>query len=142
MNKLITMKGKYRLRGTTDKPGDPVQVLTVNRPDTRFPVVVMHADGGVYVRMADGSCTHGKNSELDLVEIGLYNHIQINDKVLVWNYDQDKSDFDKSVHVFKGHFAGIDENGNPTTWRSGSTSWSVPSRITKSRTWWNYCKLA
>jgi len=64
---------------------------------------------------------------LDLIEINPYEDFKIDDKVLVWD--------DKNSIKQRGHFAGIDENGNPNTWYNGQTSF-----ITVHRSIWNFCE--
>ena len=55
-------------------------------------------------------------STLDLVEVVPYEDWKIDDKVIVWNSDTGVS--------YRRYFAGIDRNGNITTFVNGNTSWT------------------
>ena len=76
----------------------------------------------------DGSFVDGQKTCLDLIEISPYADFKIDDKVLVWDegYSNQKQ---------KGHFAGIDENGNPMTWDYGRTSFTENNKIA-----WGNCE--
>ena len=70
------------------------------------------------------------SSHLQLIEINPYEHIKIDDRVLVW----DNSTSEKC----KRHFAGVDSNGKPTTWYGGATSWSS---LNSDYRVWDNCEL-
>ena len=55
-------------------------------------------------------------AEQNLAEVSPYNHIQIDDKVLVWDRDDEVKR--------KRHFAGISAEGQPRAYEDGGTSWS------------------
>lgn len=56
-------------------------------------------------------------SDNGLIEISPYADLKIDDKVLVW----DTNPNDK----LKRHFSGLDEDGKPTAWYDGKTSFSA-----------------
>ena len=59
-----------------------------------------------------------------------YNHIQVDDKVLVKNEGEGSK-------WHKRHFAGVNEaTGEPLTWMYGKTSWSGTRKVV-----WTNCKL-
>jgi len=63
---------------------------------------------------------------LDLIEVGKYDHINIDDKVLVW-YDESNTKLIHNNEKFKGHFAGLTKDGKPKIWGSGATSFTAKS---------------
>jgi hypothetical protein len=84
------------------------------------------------------ACEHNANgfyydddceSECDLIESTPFGHIKIDDKVIVWKDGIDNS-------AFHRHFAGVNEQGKPKTWRDGKTSFTTPSTIE-----WDHCEL-
>lgn len=104
--KYKTRAGKDVVIYTTDAKGDyPVHgaILYDNHSD----VTTWRLDGVFDVRRFP--------SELDLVEVNPYNHINIDDKVIVW---------DREDYKVYAHFAGIDKRGKPTVFFRGLTSWT------------------
>lgn len=66
----------------------------------------------------------------DLFEAGPFDHIKIDDKVLVW-FGGDE------YHKFKRYFAGVSEDGRPMTFVDGATSWSSGGLTIE----WDNCEL-
>lgn len=58
-----------------------------------------------------------EESGYDLIEVGEYDHIKIDDPVLVWDYN--------NTLKIRGHFAGISKEGLPIVWYAGRTSHTV-----------------
>jgi len=56
----------------------------------------------------------------DLVCVRNYDHIKIDDKVIVWDDDVEEN--------ARGHFAGIDSMGNPQIWNHGKTSFTIEDK--------------
>lgn len=78
----------------------------------------------------DGSYFYcDKESCLDLIEVKPYEDFKIDDKVLVWDDEQDDEPYQQ-------HFAGINNNGFPQTWEAGRTSFSTKDEIKNS---WDNC---
>ena len=61
----------------------------------------------------------------DLIEISPYADFKIDDKVLVWDHENE---------AHKCHFAGISDNGRPMAWDGRRTSFTESTKIA-----WNYC---
>lgn len=59
-------------------------------------------------------------------EVSSFDHINIGDKVIVW---------DQGFKV-RGHFAGVDHAGQPTIWAFGKTEWSSNGE----RTSYKFCE--
>jgi len=64
-----------------------------------------------------------------IVEIGPYDHIHIDNKVLVWDEPGDEK--------LKQYFARVSDDGKPMAWDDGATSWSSENRATS----WTFCEL-
>lgn len=62
MSNKIVMGGEYLQRGSSE----PVRILCVDRPDTKFPVVALSTNGLVILARADGS-VGGSRSAWDIV---------------------------------------------------------------------------
>ena len=60
-------------------------------------------------------CTESDESIFDLVEVGTYCHLKIDDKVIA---------FIGGYQPMKGHFAGVNPEGEPMIFVNGGTSWS------------------
>jgi hypothetical protein len=68
-------------------------------------------------------------SENDLIESTPFDHIKIDDKVIVWliNGNNEKT---------HRHFAGVNDAGKPMCWADGKTSFTAIAR-----TVWDNCEL-
>jgi len=128
---IISMDKKYKTRS-----GLPVRVLCTDRKeeDTR-PVLALislqPAQEMVHSYDINGNFINFRpDHHLDLIEVSPYDHIQIDDRVLVWDsYAPNKR---------KGYFAGVHKDGKPQTWLGGRTSWTV----TEGRKYlWDHCEL-
>lgn len=69
------------------------------------------------------------NNKFNLQKIGKYDHLKIDDRVIVW----DK--YDKNIR-WKRYFAGINEDGRPLAWDDGRTSWNADGMSS-----WDNCEL-
>lgn len=125
---MISMDKKYRYRN-----GEEARILCVDRPEgglNNTPVASMDVKSGyIYCHYSDGT-SEDKKPERDLIEISPYDHINIDDKVLVWR----KS----STSKVRGHFAGVSDEGLPLVWLYGRTSWSVCNPPNYEE--WDYCE--
>jgi hypothetical protein len=77
----------------------------------------------------DGLFFLDDESENDLIESTPFDHINIDDKVLVWNNGVDNTKFNR-------HFAVVSDDGKPMCWRDGRTSFTTKSTIV-----WDNCEL-
>ena len=128
---IISTDKKYKTRS-----GLPVRVLCTDRKDEDSPVLALVSSQPEQetVRSYDinGNFINFRSDHhLDLIEVTLYDHIQIDDKIFAWDHD------DCIRH--KGHFAGTSESGKPQTWLGGRTSWTV---TTQKKYTWDHCELA
>ena len=120
------MEKKYRTRS-----GLPARILCTDRNHPDYPVVTLILEKcgkesiSNYTKDLTYSLNHGHS--LDLIEVTPYDHIKIDDPVLV--YDSLKGE------KHKRHFAGVNEKGQPLTWCEGRTSFTTNDNIE-----WNYCE--
>ncbi len=98
----------------------PIHATIHNRDSGELLMEEFTLDGKYY---ADGS-----SHPYDLIEETPYNHLYIDDKVLV-SHD--------GVTWKKRHFAGVDTQGKPTTFTDGKTSFTAGTEGTAT---WRYCK--
>jgi hypothetical protein len=75
----------------------------------------------------------GKTPGFNLVEVSPYDHLKIDDKVIVWNNTAVR-------YRFKRHFAGIDITGKPLTYPNGNTSFSNKD-VGHTPVPWDNCEL-
>lgn len=115
MNK-ITLDKQYKTRS-----GLPVRIYAVDVDGNYSTHGAYLSDDGWNIESWDnsGNCYDDiEIDDLDLIEVGKYDHINTDDKVLVLDNVIDGT-------KLKGHFAGLTKNGKPKIWSSGSTSFSV-----------------
>lgn len=72
-------------------------------------------------------------SDRDLVEINPYADFKIDDKVLVWDRDGERKK--------PRYFAGVDAEGNPTTFAGGRTSYTCDD-FDQENVSWDHCEKA
>lgn len=123
MNK-IEMGKKYRTRD-----GREARVLCTDRKDDKHPVVAMIGNSApprteqvVTLSATGGYISDGRPSEIDLIEVSPYEHLKIDDLVVVWD-----DSICRTATMLRRHFAGINELGRPTTWLNGRTSHTASS---------------
>jgi hypothetical protein len=76
---------------------------------------------------------HRDYTDLDLIEIDIYEDFKIDDPVVGWDV---KGHFQQ-----RGHFAGVGKDGRPMTWKEGRTSWTALNREDLKVSWLN-CEKA
>jgi hypothetical protein len=131
---MIDPTKKYRLRD--EMAGEVLQVVISKNPAAnRTPVMVevrWESDGraGWVPYYADGQFSSYLEAphNYDLVEVTPFADFKIDDPVFV---------SDDRINWHQRHFAGVIENGVPTTWSQGKTSFS--SNGTGQRTGWEFC---
>lgn len=120
--KTISMDGKYKY-----KNGIASRVLCTDAPGM-WPVISISQSGCVYFHSLYGAC--GGVEDFSLVEVGKWDHIPIDARVLV------RSSEDGPLR--KRYFAGVNAAGNPTAWGDGATSWSTSLPAIE----WDFCEVA
>lgn len=121
------MEKKYKTRS-----GLSARILCTDRKDPDLPVIALATgtDGYEAVLCYTKDLTYrldGLIDSFDLIEVSPYDHIKIDDPVLVYDNPDDKK--------CKRHFAGVNAEGQPLTWIGGSTSFTTDKTIE-----WNYCE--
>lgn len=109
--------------------GGPYKVLALVSNEYREELIATTEYGFAVDRMS----TDNK----DLIESTPYDHIHIDDKVLVWNGPENTSDTLK----YRRHFARVhSENNQPLTYPEGKTSWSNSDMILSWFDSWDHCE--
>jgi hypothetical protein len=120
---MIDITKKYQTRD-----GDPVEFIT-DKGRGEYPIIGYIGDNDtVDVWTQDGKFSPSLDHARDLIEVSPYADWKIDDKILVSN--------DRDIWV-KKHFAGLDCDGLPMSWKYGVTSWSATP---KARISWMYAK--
>ena len=120
----IEIGKKYRTRS-----GIEVRILAVDLDNEEYTVAGFIKGSGVYTYTSEGqfAIPYSQKPE-DLVEVCEWDDFKIDDKVMVRrnNYD--------TWH--KQYFAGVNEDGKPTAFLDGRTSWGNVSN----RAIWDKCR--
>lgn len=129
---MIYMNKKYRTRD-----GNAARILVTDLvTDTPYKVLAaVTGDDGQEICFSytiDGKFYYSTSSGSDLVEFTPWDDFKVDDPVLVKNLDDN--------YWVKRYFAGVDANGDPTTWYSGATSWSTSTQSIVEH--WDECKSA
>jgi hypothetical protein len=99
----------------------PIACRMVDKCRTIETIVTYTEEGRYHV------CSPSYESDLILEPEPSWSSIPIDAKVLVWNNESVPS---------RGHFAGVNKNGKPTTWFEGQTSFTTHMCET-----WDDCEL-
>jgi len=118
----IEINKKYRTRD-----GRQVEILKTDFR-SKYPVIAIIDNEEIEQYSESGQCWLF-GGEYDLIEVGKYDHIKIDDNVVVWSFAND---------YHRRHFAGISEQGWPITWDAGRTSFTNTGAISI----WQNCMLA
>lgn len=124
---IVSLDKKYRY--TNSKKA---RILCVDKPFFSPKVVAMDDSGLITYHWPDGT----SNLNANLVEVSQWEHIPIDAPVIVWQNGQNGY----SLSKFRGHFAGVNNNGLPTTWRGKATSWTADHKDDKVA--WENCELS
>ena len=117
---MIDMNKKYRYEN-----GDPAYVLTTERCNHDLekpyipPVVSMDLAGNIHLHNDKGQW-ESDESEFNLVEVGQYDHLKKDDKVIAY-FAPNASTCDHN----RRYFSHVDAEGVPYVFIAGSTSWST-----------------
>jgi len=123
----IEMGKKYKTRS-----GLSVRVLCIDRNDPQYPVIALCtqcASEMIIECTEEGKYYHcGGDSSLDLFEVGPYDHIKVDDLVVVRGSSGNPLEL--------RYFAGVDQDGRPKAWVNGATSATAERAFP-----WKYCEL-
>jgi hypothetical protein len=108
----------------------PFSVTKIELPDGGVQYISAHETGGIRVHFTDGS-VFGGTGRYDLIPYEPYSDYVIDDKVYVTDYEGDLGS--------PSHWAGLDEQGRPTTFIEGGTSFT---RMEGEIVTWTFCKKA
>jgi hypothetical protein len=121
----ISMSKTYRTVG-----GQAVELLAVNANVIGSYNVIGICNSAVTTWDREGHYI-GSHSPMSLVEVNPYEDFKIDDPVMVRDYNEG--------HWFCRYFAGINKEGNPTTWWNGTTSWTAKEECSDIVSW-SYCR--
>ncbi|MFT5451715.1 MAG: hypothetical protein ACI9N9_001201 [Enterobacterales bacterium] len=107
----------------------PFSVTEIVMPDGSMCFTSVHVQGFLMLHYSNGKVLE-VSRDLDLIPYEPYADFKIDDKVYVKDAEHDKN-------PMPGHFAGLNENGQPTTFLGGCTSFTC-SDINS----WNFCEKA
>jgi hypothetical protein len=109
----------------------PFSVTEIVMPGGEMRYVSATKSHGLRTHRTDGSIlAHGYN-ELDLIPYEPYADFKIDDKVNVTDF--------KDNDPIQAHWSGLDENGRPTTFTNGGTSFT---RSKEETIYWKFCEKA
>ena len=130
---MIDMDKKYRTRD-----GRAVRVLCTDMKNPTYPVIALIEDVskngetleyfGSFTSEGCASSTCEANDR-DLVEVPPYDGFKIDEPVMVRD--------NAGSQWIPRYFAGLNDNGYPTTWGDGQTSWTCQDRR---QTPWAKCR--
>jgi hypothetical protein len=111
----------------------PFSVTEITSPEGRLFYVSMSLNGSVHLHNHDGTASFYGNSDKQLIPYEPYADFKIDDKVYASDEENDPTPLAR-------HFAGLSEDGRPTTFNSGRTSFTkAAERDVMS---WKFCKKA
>ena len=110
----------------------PFSVTEIVMTDGEVCYVSVTENEGIFIHQPDGKIMIRSCSVYDLIPYEPYSDYEINDNVHCWN---DKG----NGIVTSGHFAGLNNEGRPTTFTMGGTSFT---RHSLDRYVWNFCEKA
>jgi hypothetical protein len=108
----------------------PFSVIEITSPEGRLFYVSMSFYGMAHFHNHDGTSNCYCANRRDLIPYEPYADFKIDDKVYV-------KDTAHQYQQICGHFAGVNENGQPTTFINGRTSFTGAEAVR-----WNFCEKA
>jgi hypothetical protein len=108
----------------------PFSVTEIVMPDGSMCFTSVHVQGFLMLHYGSGKVLE-VGRDLDLIPYEPYSDYVIDDKV-------NMSDVE-NCSIGSGHFAGLTDDGKPTTFRDGGTSFT---RKPRDRWEWNFCEKA
>jgi hypothetical protein len=109
----------------------PFSVTEIKTPNGEIFFTSAKNDGDIFIHNPTGGIRHySGDHSLDLIPYEPYADFKIDDKVYV-------KDVESDMNPMPGHFAGLNENGQPTTFLGGCTSFTCSGTIR-----WNFCEKA
>lgn len=109
---MISMDKKYRTRD-----GRAVRLLCTDSPYQVYPVVGLVGTEVVIWTFDGYICGDKFKRDLDLIEVNPYEDFKIDEPVMV--RDVEGADW------VRGHFAGLNPSGHPTTFAEGTSKWTA-----------------
>ena len=109
----------------------PFSVTEIVMTDGEVCYVSVTENEGIFIHQSDGKIMIRSCSVYDLIPYEPYSDYEIDDKVYVK---------DTSAYKYQqvcGHFAGVNKNGQPTTFVDGRTSFTEKETLH-----WLYCEKA
>jgi hypothetical protein len=106
----------------------PFSVTEIAMPDGSMCFTSVQVQGFLRFHYGTGKVLEGSR-DLDLFPYEPYADFKIDDKVNVWDDEDDL--------VTSGHFAGVNKNGQPATFTNGRTSFTGSGTNS-----WNFCEKA
>jgi hypothetical protein len=133
VNKGVTMSKMEMGKKYKTRSGLAVRILCIDRNDTHYPVIGLYTTKAgneeMFTTTAGGKYFHGGGeSSLDLFEVSPYDHIKVDDLVVV------RPECCTTWQV--RYFAGVDSYGRPKAWSAGATSITATVAID-----WDDCEL-
>lgn len=127
---MIDKDKTYRTRD-----GRNVTILCVDRKHPEYPVIALVERGDGFESSESYTSNghfsaHGCEHHLDLIEVKPFEDFKIDEPVLVRNTPDEQWQ--------RRYFAGVTEDGYPTTWPQGATSWSAVKD--GNLTYWAECR--
>jgi hypothetical protein len=108
----------------------PFSVTEIEIPNGNVRLLSVSNNGVLRDYFCDGRQRQLESHEYDLIPYEPYSDFKIDDKVYV-------KDTAHQYQQICGHFAGVNENGQPTTFINGRTSFTGAEAVR-----WNFCEKA
>jgi hypothetical protein len=109
----------------------PFGVAKIELPDGGVSYVSVTKSGRLVTHRPNGTLQAFANDGFDLIPYEPYSDYELDDKVYV-------TDYESGIGI-PAHWAGLDEDGRPTTFIEGGTSFTRMEGETVS---WTFCKKA
>jgi hypothetical protein len=106
----------------------PFSVTDIAMPDGSMCFTSVHVQGFLMLHYSNGEVLR-VNRDLDLIPYEPYSDFKIDDEVYVWDV--------KDGIKIAGHWSGLNENGQPTVFIYGRTSFTGEASER-----WNFCEKA
>jgi hypothetical protein len=108
----------------------PFSVTEIYAPNGDMKHISISKDNRMITHNKNGLILEDFGGAYDLIPYDPYADFKIDDKVYVKDAEHDNN-------PMPGHFAGLNENGQPTTFLGGCTSFTCSGTIR-----WNFCEKA
>jgi hypothetical protein len=109
----------------------PFSVTEIVMTDGEVCYVSVTENEGIFIHQPDGKIMIRSSSVYDLIPYEPYSDYEIDDEVNCWDISEDIKQL--------GHFGGLSNNGKPTAFFDGGTSFT---KNKFERNEWNFCEKA